>query len=217
MKTLVMFLAACLMLSLLAAAQGRSGEHGRGHDKKGQRAVSHEHVRARGRPASQAHAAARPRVQAQPQRGFRRQAQAAPRAEYRGYGERYERRSGERYERRRGERYERRSALPARADRDWVRHGDRDDIHYRLERPWEHGHFRGGFGPRYIFRLEGGGPRRFWFRGYYFAVAPYDYRFCDDWFWDTDDIVIYQDPYDVGWYLAYNVRLGTYVHVVFLG
>ncbi|HEV2135728.1 MAG TPA: hypothetical protein VGR47_15940 [Terracidiphilus sp.] len=102
--------------------------------------------------------------------------------------------------------------------RKWVGHDTgRDDARYRVDHPWEHGRYSGGFGPSHRWRLAGGAPSRFWFNGWYWSVAPADFGYCNGWLWDADDIVIYNDPDHVGWYLAYNVRLGAYIHVMFMG
>lgn len=100
----------------------------------------------------------------------------------------------------------------------WVGHDSgRGDAGYHIDKPFEHGRFPGGIGRGHSFRLVGGGPQRFWFGGFYFNVADADIAFCNGWLWDSDSIVLYADPDHDGWYLAYNTRLGTYVHVMYLG
>ena len=107
--------------------------------------------------------------------------------------------------------------VDARNDR-WVGHtSGRDDAHYHLATPWAHGHFTDGFGRDHVFVLAGGNRERFWFNNFYWDVAAYDYNIVADWNWSGDQVVIYEDPDHVGWYLAYNSRLGTYAHVEYLG
>ena len=104
------------------------------------------------------------------------------------------------------------------SDGRWIGHDSGPaDAHYHLDHPFEHGRFPGGIGRDHVYHLEGGDRNRFRFGGYFFGVAPYDFAFVDDWLWDSDPIVVYDDPDHAGWYLAYNSRLGTYAHVQYLG
>ena len=104
------------------------------------------------------------------------------------------------------------------ANDQWVGHNSgANDPHYHLDQPWVHGRFTGGFGPQHVFNLAGGNRERFWFNNFYWDIAPYDYNIVAGWNWAGDQIVIYEDPDHIGWYLAYNPRLGTYAHVEYLG
>ncbi|HUK36516.1 MAG TPA: hypothetical protein VLV86_21515 [Vicinamibacterales bacterium] len=101
---------------------------------------------------------------------------------------------------------------------EWVGHDTgRNDARFHLDHPWEHGRFTQPIGAQHIWRLRGGDRNRFSVGGFYFQVAAADAAFVGDWIWNDDDIVLYDDPDHDGWYLAYNTRLGTYVHVMYLG
>jgi hypothetical protein len=104
------------------------------------------------------------------------------------------------------------------ADGKWIGHDTgKNDANYHVDHPFEHGKFTGGFGPKHVWHLTGGGRDRFGFGGFWFGVFPADYGFVDGWNWSNDDVVVYEDPDHPGLYLAYNVRLGIYVHVTYLG
>lgn len=104
------------------------------------------------------------------------------------------------------------------ANDQWVGHATgKNDPHYAMAQPWSHGRFTGGFGRGHQWVLSGGNRERFGFDNFFWDVAAFDYNIVSDWNWTADEIVVYEDPDHVGWYLGYNSRLGTYAHIEYLG
>ena len=100
----------------------------------------------------------------------------------------------------------------------WIGHEYvRTDVRFHLSHPWAWGRFPGRIGPDVSWHLRGGGPGRFFVGAGYFRVARWEYVYANDWLWDSDDICIFDEPDADGWYIAYNPRLGTYVHVIYVG
>jgi hypothetical protein len=181
-----------LVLPGLASAQGR----GRGQDR--------DHQRERTEQQARRQEDSRQQREAQDRRQQVRDAWIPPRPSM--YRPSREERERQRFEAPRVQRENNRWVMPVYT---------RQDFHQ--DRVWQYGRFMRGTGPRYVWQLRGGNRARFNVSGVSFSLLAADYRWADDWMWDRDYIVVYVDPDHYGWYLAYNVRLGMYLHVRYMG
>ncbi len=102
----------------------------------------------------------------------------------------------------------------------WYGHDRPDDPRYALVTPFLYGHFaHSGPGYRYGIAKVDIDRHLLWLPGdYQFRVADWDWPIWSQWCADCgDDFVFYEDPDHQGWYLLYDVHLGRYVHVEYLG
>jgi hypothetical protein len=214
-------IALTLPAAALAQRRGNDGQQqDRGHQDRGQRSSGNAHVESHNDRGDRGRAS-----------NYRPQQSYGARPEYR---DRSSYRPTQRVETRVDTRYNSGSSRIDRGQAAYrIDRPDRD-AHYRVDNSYRVDRYRnstgyrvgygwrGGFshdyiGPRHVWRLEGGGRDRFFFRGFYFRVASYDYANADGWYWDRDNVIIYDDPDNAGCYLAFNTRLGTYLHVTFDG
>jgi len=224
MKHSLSFFAVAFLLCVPASAQDQR----RGNDQNGNRDFGRGHIPAQGPAPSNQQQQQQQQPgnirQQSPEVGFDRQAQQNRNQQQHPQNQVQQDRGDQHYNRQNRTEYRgyadregHPNAPHVHNDDEWIGHNyGRDNGYYRQDSPWQYGRFN-GFGRDHIYRLGGGNRDRFWFNGNYFGVARYDYGYVDDWRWNGDNIVVYEDPEHPGWYLAYNTRLGTYVHVEYFG